>query len=59
MMKNNLFLGLLFLISISGFAQTQRVNPLNRSIENYLKDKEAKVGVVVTDSVGNVIAWVN
>lgn len=52
-------MGFLLYIITSGFAQTQRVSPLNRDIENYLKDKNAKVGVVVADSVGNVVAWVN
>jgi beta-lactamase class A len=58
-MKKTFFIGILLLICNIGLTQTQRVNPLNRQIENYLKDKEAKVGVVVTDSMGNVIAWVN
>ncbi len=58
-MKKYLFIGLFVLLCNLGFTQTQRVNPLNREMEKYLKEKEAKVGLVVTDSIGNVIAWIN
>lgn len=58
-MRMKIVLGLILLLSGSIYGQTQRVNPLNREMENYLKGKEAKVGVVVTDSVGNVVAWIN
>jgi beta-lactamase class A len=58
-MKKYFLIGFFLFLLGFNFAQTQRVNPLNRAMESYLKEKEAKVGVVVTDSMGNVIAWVN
>lgn len=58
-MKRSVLLGVLVLVCYFGYGQTQRISPLNRAIEEYLKDKNAVVGVTVTDTSGNVVAWIN
>ena len=58
-MKRYVLLGVLVLVCYFGNGQTQRISPLNRAIEEYLKDKNAVVGVTVTDTNGNVVGWIN